>query len=340
MGADDNQGMSEPLKPMMSDPAQAQPAVSLVLTHLAAVEVQGADAGTFLQGQLTQDVVSMEPGQARAGGYCSAKGRLLANFIIVRLTEDAWCLITHAGLAPGLVKRLKMFVLRAKCTVRELSAWSVMGGQAGGLAPWRVQRIAHGSQGQAADPGGEVTADTLGTATTMVGWWGDRFLLLRPAVADAPPSGPSTDLEAWQHADIAAGWPWVEPSTMELFVPQMINFEVLGGVNFRKGCYPGQEVVARSQYRGTLKRRMALLAASVGAPKAGTEVFHSEDPGQPAGVVVNAAAVPGDCTGACLMLVEVKLAALESGSLHLGSADGAVLEHRALPYRLPLESEI
>jgi hypothetical protein len=250
---------------------------------------------------------------------------LLANFIIVRLSEEAWCLITHAGLAPGLVKRLKMFVLRAKCSVRERSDLSVMGGRGGGLAPWRVERLAQGSQG---------------TDATMVGWWGDRFLLLDSAAADVSTSEQAAHLMAWQHADIEAGWPWVEPATVEQFVPQMINFEVLGGVNFRKGCYPGQEVVARSQYRGTLKRRMALLAASVEAPKAGTEVFHSEDPGQPAGVVVNAAAVPGDSTGACLMLVEVKLAALESGSLHLGSVEGPMLERRALPYRLPLESEI
>lgn len=324
---------------MMSAVAQARPSAFLALPHLAAVEVQGVDAGTFLQGQLTQDVVSMEPGQARAGGYCSAKGRLLANFVIVRLGEHAWCLITHAELAPALVKRLKMFVLRAKCTVREWSEVSVVGGHGGGFSPWRVERRALHSQGSASESESEVTADAVDTPATMVGWWGGRFLLLRPAVADASTSQQAADLMAWQHADIAAGWPWVEPATVEQFVPQMINFEVLGGVNFRKGCYPGQEVVARSQYRGTLKRRMTLLAAKADTPKAGTEVFHSADPGQPAGVVVNAAADPGDSTGGCLMLVEVKLAAMESGTLHLGSVEGPVLERRALPYRVPLESE-
>jgi folate-binding protein YgfZ len=121
------------------------------------------------------------------------------------------------------------------------------------------------------------------------------------------------------------------PATVEQFVPQMVNLELVGGVDFQKGCYPGQEVVARSQYRGTLKRRMQRFDADATlAP--GVEVFHAADPGQPAGMVVNAAPAPG---GGWSALVEVKLAALDGGGLHAGGADGALLRRAALPYALP-----
>ena len=113
----------------------------------------------------------------------------------------------------------------------------------------------------------------------------------------------------------------------------MVNFELVGGVNFQKGCYPGQEVVARSQYRGTIKRR-AFVFACDSAARPGQEVFHSADAEQPAGMVVNAASL----AGAHRVLVEVKLAALEDGSLHLGAAGGPLLERVAQPYAVPIEA--
>jgi hypothetical protein len=114
----------------------------------------------------------------------------------------------------------------------------------------------------------------------------------------------------------------------------MVNFELAGGVNFQKGCFPGQEVVARSQYRGTLKRRAQLLTSTVPL-EPGQEVFHSADPGQPAGLVALAGQRPDGLHAA---LVELKLAALGSGSLHLGGADGPLLQPAALPYALPTEA--
>ena len=114
-------------------------------------------------------------------------------------------------------------------------------------------------------------------------------------------------------------------------VPQMVNHELVGGVDFQKGCYPGQEVVARSQYRGTLKRRMFLFTCDAPASP-GQEIVHSDDPGQPAGLVVNAGAAPG---GSTQVLAEVKLAALHTGSLHLANATGPMLHRAALPYAVP-----
>jgi folate-binding protein YgfZ len=139
--------------------------------------------------------------------------------------------------------------------------------------------------------------------------------------------------EVWDWLDIHAGEPRITHATSEQFVPQMVNFDVLGGVNFKKGCYPGQEVVARSQYRGTIKRRTSLAHAD--AAKPGDELFHSEDPSQPCGLVVNVAPAP---EGGVDALVEIKLAALDLGSVHVGAADGPALKFSPLPYALPSEA--
>ena len=302
-------------------------AAPITLPHLGVIQAQGPDAGTFLQGQLTQDAVSMNATEARAGGYCSAKGRLLANFLMVRADAQTWWLVMHAGLVEPVVKRLKMFVLRAKCTVSSRSDLAVRGTASAELALWQVKWQDENTEAAQLE--------------CSVGWWGGRALQIAPA-SDEQPSNDEATLQAWRHADVTAGWPWIEPSTVEQFVPQMVNFEILGGVNFRKGCYPGQEVVARSQYRGTLKRRMGLFSLDVAggaAPPAATELFHSADPGQPAGLVVNAVEDPAGGSRV-LMLAEVKLAALAEGSLHLGGVDGPLLTPCALPYRIPTESEM
>jgi hypothetical protein len=158
----------------------------------------------------------------------------------------------------------------------------------------------------------------------------ETFDTQRPVLVEQLEEGPAS---LWDWLDIHAGEPRITAATYEQFVPQMINFEVLGGVNFKKGCYPGQEVVARSQYRGTIKRRAML--AHTQAAMAGDEVFDSADPGQPCGMVVNAAPAP---TGGFDCLVEIKLAALESASVHVGSASGPALSFMPLPYALPVEN--
>jgi folate-binding protein YgfZ len=138
-------------------------------------------------------------------------------------------------------------------------------------------------------------------------------------------------VDAWRMLEVCSGIPRVVAATVEQFVPQMVNLELVGGVDFQKGCYPGQEVVARSQYRGTLKRRMFVFSCDAPASP-GQEIVHSDDPSQPAGMVVNAGAAPG---GPTHLLAEVKLAALQTGSLHLGSASGPPLRRAALPYAVP-----
>ncbi len=140
-------------------------------------------------------------------------------------------------------------------------------------------------------------------------------------------------LDDWRGLEVRSGVPTIVAATVEQFVPQMINLELLRGVDFQKGCYPGQEVVARSQYRGTIKRRMFLFETASEAT-AGQDVFHGADPHQPCGMVVNAA--PRGAGGSSV-LVEIKLAALAEGTVHLTRADGPLLQARPLPYDVPTD---
>jgi folate-binding protein YgfZ len=288
------------------------------LTDWAPLRAHGADAAAFLQGQLTQDIVSLRMGEARLSGYCTAKGRLLASFIVWRMGDDAFGLLCSADLAAAVRKRLSMYVLRARCRVDDASSeWSVFG-----LAGAAAQRLTEGAKPWSVLQRGAQWLIALPAAGQAA-----RGLLVQPAGAPAP-SLPALDAQAWSLLEVLSGMPRITAATVEQFVPQMVNFELVGGVHFQKGCYPGQEVVARSQYRGTIKRRMHLFATN-GTAQPGQEVFHSDDATQPAGLVVNAAEVAGL---GCRLLAEVKLAALEGGSLHLGSADGPLLQRLPLPY--------
>ncbi|HSN33870.1 MAG TPA: folate-binding protein [Ideonella sp.] len=296
------------------------------LTHLGVIRARGEEAASFLQGQLTNDVAGLDFDEARLAGYCSAKGRLLATFVVWRSAPDELLLACSADLLAATLKRLSMFVLRARCKLADASGELQLFGLAGAathaalgadalLAPWRV----------ALRPDGARLLRLPDAAGTRRSVW----------IGAAPPGLPNPSplpLETWRWLEVQSGVPLIEAVNVEQFVPQMVNLELVGGVNFGKGCYPGQEVVARSQYRGTLKRRMALFDVPAEA-HAGDEVFHDADPGQPAGRVVEAAPRPQG--GGSSALVEVKLAALAQGTLHLHAADGPALAARALPYPLP-----
>lgn len=288
-------------------PAMLQ-ASQLHLRDWGVIRAQGADATTFLHGQLTQDFALLDREHARLAGFCTAKGRLLATLVGWRGGEDEILLALPAETLAATLKRLSMFVLRAKCKLSDASAEFAVYGLLGTPAAesWTLAR--DGDAVQIALPGSQ------------------RALRVQPAAAPTP-AGAAMSPDDWALAEAEAGMAWVRGATVEAFVPQMINFEVLGGVNFKKGCYPGQEIVARSQYRGTLKRRLQVFETDAAAT-VGQEIFHSADPEQPAGVVAGS----GSRDGRSVIAAEIKLAALEGGSLHLGSATGAVLQPRALPY--------
>jgi folate-binding protein YgfZ len=294
---------------------------ALRLTDWALLRARGPEAATFLQSQLTQDVLGLSGGQVRLSGYCSPKGRLLASMWVWRMAADEFGLLCSADLAAPLLKRLSMYVLRSKCKLDDAAAeWSVWGLAGTAAMQWLSDAVAA--------PGSTALRDGAWVLGLPAGEGQARCLLVQPAPAAAPPLPPLDDRQ-WQRLEVTSGVPRITAATAEHFVPQMINLERVGGVDFQKGCYPGQEVVARSQYRGTLKRRMHLFATD-GAARPGQELFHSADPSQPAGMVVNAAT---DATGTRL-LAEVKLAALDGGSLQLGSANGPPLRRLELPYSI------
>ncbi|RZI56329.1 MAG: folate-binding protein [Rubrivivax sp.] len=314
------------------------------LADWGVIRAQGEEAAKFLHTQLTQDLALQTGAQARLAGYCSAKGRLLATMLAVKPDEQSVLLALPAEVLPATVKRLSMFVLRAKCKLSDDSAaWAVWGLSGAQARDWLAEAGAATGTATQAAAGAEATPATVWSVSRVALADGrealatrlpddgltPRFLLLQPADAPAP-ALPAIDPEEWQGLDVTAGLAWVRQGTVEQFVPQMLNLELLGGVNFQKGCYPGQEIVARSQYRGTIKRRTHLFALDGSDADAtpGQEIFHSADPEQPAGMVAGF----GRQEGRPLLLAEVKLAALESGTLHLGSATGAVLTPRPLPY--------
>jgi tRNA-modifying protein YgfZ len=271
---------------------------SLPLPDWAVLRAQGADAASFLQGQLTQSVTDLPPDAARLGGYCNVKGRLMAGFILVRPEPETIDLLLPRELLAPLQKKLSMFVLRAKAKLFD------------------AELALHGLAGEA------VPAD--------LPVWGRRGALIRlpdalgqrRALSFEAPALPALAPEAWAWLQLHAGIPWITAATSEHFVPQMINWELLGGVNFKKGCFPGQEVVARSQYRGTVKRRAQRLSGASAAP--GTELLHN---GEAVGEVVLGAEWQGEAG----VLAELQLSAWE-GDAPITLADGRPLTRATLPY--------
>jgi tRNA-modifying protein YgfZ len=298
----------------------------VALAHWGVIRAEGLDATSFLQSQLTNDVATLGASQARLAGYCSAKGRLLASFVMWHVSPEVIFLACSADLLAATLKRMSMFVLRSKCKLsdasHDIALYGVVGedaaAQVGGQRPDEIwSRV----------DAGKATTIRLPDAQGLV-----RHLRVAPRDAPAPDAAAMT-LDAWRWLEVRSGIPTIVAATVEQFVPQMVNFEWLKGVDFQKGCYPGQEVVARSQYRGTIKRRMFLFDTAADAI-AGQDVFQSADAGQPCGMVVNAAPHPA---GGSSLLVELKLVALDEGTVHLTRVGGPLLERRTLPYSLPAD---
>jgi len=312
----------------MGDPGLDSLQGATRLNGWGVIRAEGADAGTFLHGQLTQDVLQLGPRDARLAGYCTAKGRLLASGVLWRGLNDDLLLACSADVLAATAKRLSMYVLRAKCRVSDAGPSMALYGLAGNAAQdWLAAAAPSAAWRCAPMPGGGQAIrlpDVFGIA---------RYLLALPA-EHAAPALPASVAGAWDWLEVTSGVPRIVAATVEKFVPQMVNFELVDGVSFQKGCYPGQEIVARSQYRGSIKRR-AFVFACEAAAQPGQEVFHSADAEQPAGMVVNAAS----CAGSHRALVEVKLATVAAGSLHLGSTAGAPLRSVEQAYTIPLEAD-
>ena len=294
------------------------------------IRAQGEDAAKFLHGQLSNDFEKLPPGQARLAAYCTAQGRMLASVIGSKHAADEVWLACSADLLPATLKRLSMFVLRAKARLGDASSELAVLGWVGDSARSRLGDSLPAAAWQTCTvEGAEVIRLPDAAGQTRLLWIGPVA-----AVAGLQQGLPALPEAHWQWLEVMSGVARVNAATSGQFVPQMLNYELVGGVDFKKGCYPGQEIVARSQYLGKLKRRSFLLHAEV-ALQSGQEVYWSGDEAQPAGMVALACAHPEAGFDA---IVELKSAVLGSGSLHLGAPHGPLLQPRPLPYALPAEA--
>lgn len=316
--------------PAMADAAAemraAQTGTVLVpLTHLSRLRAEGEDAASFLHNLMTNDVQGIPADGVRSAGFCSPKGRLLAAFTLWR-DGDAVVLQLPRALAEPMRRKLSMYILRAKAKLGDASADLPALGLAGNGA-----EAALAAAGLPLPPAAMKQATAEGVSVLRLA--ADRFQIVttperlqavwQALAAHATPAG----TPAWRWFDIRDGLVSIWPATQEAFVPQMVNFELTGGVSFKKGCYPGQEVVARSQFRGTLKRR-AFLAHSGVPLAAAQELFPESDREQPCGVVAQAAKNP---QGGWDAIVSMQLAAVDAPVV---TADGAQVALTPPPYPL------
>ena len=325
--------MSVPLQ--IAEAGQADPDLSAarsgsvlaLLGHLGVLQFGGEDAETFLQGQLSCDVAAVGLRSSTYGAYCSPKGRMLANFLLWR-EEAGFNMALSRDLAPSIQKHISKFVLRAKVKVSDASDTIVLVGAAGPKAGQALREV---FPDLPKEPNQASRRPDTGTVIKIKD---DRYLLaLTPSSAVALRQRLANVLvpvgaHAWRWLDIRNGVPLVTAATQDQLVPQMANFELLGGVSFSKGCYTGQEVVARMQHLGKLRRRMFL--ANVAAEAKAGDSLYSEDLGdQASGIVVNAEASPD---GGHDLLAAVQTASREGSTVRLKSIGGPVLRFLPLPY--------
>lgn len=289
--------------------------------HLGVIRVEGEDAAKFLHGQLTQDFALLGLSEARLSALCSPKGRVLATFVGFKRGPAEILLVCRKDILPAMVKRLSMYVLRAKARISDASDAFV----ARGLMGPTVLSVA----GVAGAPWSRVDVADASVVFLYPADGAPCALWVAPQGTPPPDAAPAS-AEAWQLAEVRSGVAWVGAATTDAYVPQMLNYESIGGVNFKKGCYPGQEVVARSQFRGTLKRR-AVLARAGHALAPGDALFLASEPDQPAATVVQSAA---GLAGGAEAILSGQISAFAGGSLHLGAATGPTVELLPAPYPL------
>jgi folate-binding protein YgfZ len=301
------------------------------LSQFGVLRVSGEEAQAFLHNLFSSDVNALTPLQALPSSFNTAKGRTLATLFIWRNPAEFFLQLPRSLAAP-IQKKLSMYVLRAKVKIEDASDGIVCLGLSGANAATLLLKHF------AALPQNPLDVVQQGDSN-LIRLAADRFQINTPTQhapdlwqklsGDAHPAGSS----CWDWLNIRAGIPVILPQTQEQFVPQMANLDLIGAVNFKKGCYPGQEIVARMQYLGKNKRRMYLAHVyAETAPQAGAELFSMEMEGQACGMVVNAQAC---ANGGYDLLAVVQIASHDAFPVHLGALTGPRLEFKPLPYPLP-----
>ena len=294
-----------------------------LLPDLALIRLQGADAAAFIHNQLSHDFLLLKPEEARLAVWCTPKGRALVSFYGFKPQADTVYLLLAADSVEFIVKRLKMFVLRSKCTVEDVSAqWRISG---------HIEKIESGAKALAMHTRAGAEGYVVALPSVEIDSQAFSREIRVEAASEASKIEVNTDsLLWWNWLQVQSGVALVGAALREAFVPQMINYESLGGINFKKGCYPGQEVVARSQFRGAIKRR-AFVAHVAGVAEAGQEVFDASAPDQPVGLIAQTAPAPG---GGTAVIVSLQLSAEHAADLRVGAADGPRLAGLQLPFAL------
>lgn len=300
------------------------------LSRSGLVYFSGDDAGTFLSNLLTCDVAGLGPARSAYGAYCTPKGRALATFLLWR-SEQAYFMQLPSPLREPIQKQLSRYILRSKVKAVDATGdWTLIG-VAGTVAADLVQRVAGHAPAAVHDVvhAGGVTVIHLPAGRYEIVVPRDRTQSMLAALsAGAEKAGP----DHWDWLDIRAGIPTILPATQEAFVPQMVNLDLIGGVSFEKGCYPGQEIVARMHYRGTLKQRMVLANIALDEPPQPGEKLYSPDFGEQAcGTIVNAARSP---EGGHDLLASIQIASAAKGDVHWKSPGGPAIKLLSLPYNV------
>jgi folate-binding protein YgfZ len=299
------------------------------LSHFGLVEASGIDARDFLNNQLTSDVEKIDSAGALYAGYCSPKGRLLANFLLWPHGEG-FLLQLDAGLREAIQKRLAMYVMRSKVKLNDASDRLVRLGVAGTDARDLLTKLV-------TTPPQDNMALVRQDDLSVIRLDATRYQVVLPA-AQAPAAWSALAAHArpvgaqrWRWLDIRAGIAWITRRTQEQFVPQMTNFDRIGALSYGKGCYPGQEIVARMHYLGKLKRRMYLAhVAGTNPPQPGDELFGATFGEQSCGMIVNAEAAP---EGGYDVLAVLQIESLKD-DIHIGSMSGITLAILDQPYTL------
>jgi len=297
------------------------------LTQHGLIRFSGEEAETFLHNQLSCDVSVLTPGRSTYGSYCTPKGRILATFLLWRSQNDFFMQLPPSLREP-IQKKLSMFILRAKVKVVDASNDWASFGLAGGDAVSLVKQVF----GQAPRTAHEVVnAD----GTTIIRLPVDRLEIVvakdqAPAILESLSGGAEkAKPDYWTWLEIRAGVPVIQPATQEEFVPQMVNLDLIGGLSYTKGCYPGQEIVSRMHYLGKLKQRMYLAnIAADEAPRPGDKLYSAGAGEQSCGMIVAAARSPD---GGHDALAVMQIASAGSG-VRWKSPDGPVLKPLPLPY--------
>jgi hypothetical protein len=308
-------------------PALVNETVICDLSHLGLLQLGGADTFTFLQGQVTNDVKQLNGQIAHYSGYCNPKGRLLAIFLAFAHKDHIHLQLPKELIAP-IAKRLKMYVMRSKVDIQDVSESIIKIGVNGPKAIELLSPLFS----QIPQNDYELVSLENGALIKLPGNQ-PRFEIFTD-IANAPtiwnilaPHTKTADAAYWELLEIQAGIPEVYVKTQEEFVPQMLNLDLLNGINFKKGCYTGQEIVARTHYLGTVKRRTQLAHIDCATqPNAGDDVLNSN--GDIVGKVVRCAP---SFNGGYDLLAEIRLESVEAGPLNV---NGDTLNLQQLPYKI------